>query len=201
MLAVTACSSSDGGGAATTTSASVAAATTSTTFVPVTTAAPLSAADQEAAKALVDGSGFREDQSACMVSVVVSKVGETDGLKLFGDAPGELSTAQQEALVTAFDSCLSEDDLGGLVGVTFQALATNVGGALSREQITCVGRAMIDAHSLRAILFDEALLPKIFADKVAVTSLLSSCLPAEMAESLASAAVQVAAESTSTTAP
>lgn len=201
-LAVTAaaCSSSDGGASGSTSTSAGATATTgagaTTTFVPVTTVAPLSAAGQQAATNLTDGSGFRADQSACMVSVVVSKVGETDGLPLFGSSTPELTTAQQDALVAAFEGCLSADDVGGLVGVTFQALATQVGGQLSREQIVCVGRAMVTEYTLEGLLFDEQLLPRVFADKPAVTTLLSTCLPAPVAESLAGAAVAAATEST-----
>lgn len=199
------CSSSgDSAGGGSSTSAAPSSTATTVARTPATTAVPLSPAGAEAATTLTDTSGFEADQSACMVSVVVERVGETVGLPMFGATPGELSSAQQDALVASFEGCLSADDLGGLVGVTFQALATQVGGELDRDQLVCAGRELIGAHSLRALLFDEALLPRVFADNAAVTALLTPCLPAPLVAALATAAVQVATEASaaaSTTAP
>ncbi len=192
MAATAGCSSSSGGASGSTTSAAAKGATTTAGGVTPTTVAALTTAGADAAKTLQDTSGFSAEQSACLVSTVVARVGETDGLPLFGNSPAELTTAQQDALVAGFEGCLTPDDLGGLVGVTVQSIASSAGATLSREQVICSGRALIGAYTLRNLLFDQSLLEKVFADEASMTTLLTTCVSATVAAGVAKAASGVA---------
>ena len=158
-----------------------------------TTAVALSAAATSAADTLTDGGGFDPAQARCVVSVLVARLGEADGLKLVSETTADsLTAAQQEALDAGLTGCLSADDLGGIVGVAVQASAAESGATMSKPQIACAGNALIAKHTLRGLLFEPGLLDRALADVDNVRTILTTCVSGVLADAVAGVAAAAA---------
>jgi hypothetical protein len=163
--------------------------TASTTVSAVATTGPDTTTKQattldEAKASLAESGLVTTAQAGCVVDGMAASIGADAAITVANlDDLSTATTAQQDAVVTAFEKCVPKSVFGKSIADDMVSSATQQGVTISAEQSACVADKVMDVVTVRNLLIDlgSSGMTSLAADKQAgIASALAACLPADV---------------------